>query len=202
VGIFDAMAAATPNAAPAEDFGPVIAGVAKAYPRLAPYMSNAVVRRGQTADDRQLEYYAPWASDNPNPGKSTMEIYNKDLQGDDLRDAVALDMLHHLGGVKPDGTPVDPAYFALKQKMTDAIMAANKPMDRDAYQEDLKKYPDSGSYEQWMAHNRADAYIRGYVNPRLNPEWQHPGIYTQPMQATGNRIREYLMTPPTQDVAK
>lgn len=194
--MFTGKAVGTPPSGPAEDFTPVLNDVAKAYPGLAPYVANTAVRRGVTKDDRQLEYYAPWEETNPNPGRSTVEIYNTDLKGSDLRDSIALDMLHHLGGTDPKGQPVDPKYLALKQQMVAAIAKANHPFDQEAYQQDLKAYPDSGSYQDWMAHNRADAYIRAYVNPRLNPEWQQPGLFTPDMQAVGDQIKRYIATPP------
>lgn len=181
---------------PAEDFAPVLSAVAKAYPRLAPYVAQTAVSRGKTEDDRQLEFYAPDEADNPTPGKLHVQMFNDDLKGDDLRDSVALDMLHHVGSIDPKtGNPIDPNYYAMKSALRDQIKAANREMDREAYKEDLKAYPDSGSYDDWLEHNRVDAYVRGLVSPRMNPEWQQPGIYTPQMQHIGQSIRSYLSTP-------
>lgn len=188
-----AAALGQPAAAPADsEFTDALNAVGTKYPRLKPYLSNVSVRRGTTNDDRQLEYYAPWDSDNPNPGKSTVEIYSPDLKGNTLSESIALDMLHHLGGQTPDGKPVDPTYNGLKQQMVAAIKAANQPWDREAYQMDMKQYPDSGSYDQWMQHNRADAYIRALVSPEMNPEWNAPDLYTPDMKRLGAQIVNYL----------
>jgi hypothetical protein len=189
-------AALGPAASAPDEFAPVIADVGKRYPALSPYLGNVVVRRGQTQDDRQLEYYAPWEGDNPNPGKNTVEIYNPDLKGDSLTQSVALDILHHVGGVDSNGKPVDPKYYALKQQLMAAIKQANRPMDQEAYQQDLKAYPDTGSYDQWLAHNRADAYIRAMVSPEMNPEWNQPGMFTPAMKSVGDQINQYLRAPP------
>lgn len=197
-----ALLAQQPQQQP-EDFHPVLQDVAKAYPRLAPYVANTAVGRGTTTDDRQLEFYAPWDEDNPHRGSLYVELYNKGLTGKALRDSIALDMLHYTGGTNPQtGQPVDSNYYTMKQQMMAAIKQRNAPMDQEAYQQDLKQYPDSGSYDQWLAHNRADAYIRGLVSPDLNPEWQEPGVYTPQMKKIGDQIRAYLITPPTQGTTR
>lgn len=178
-----------------EDFSSNIQAVGQKYPRLSQYLGNVAVQRGTTKDDRQLEYYAPWEGDNPNPGKSTIELYNKNLQGDDLTDSIALDLLHHIGGTAPNGQPVDPNYQYLKQNLANEIKSENRPMDRQAYIQDKKQYSDTGTYDDWLGNNRVDAYIRGMVSPRMNPEWAQPGVYTPAMKQIGSQIIQYLQQP-------
>ena len=169
--------------------------VAKAYPGLTPHLANATAQWGTPTgpkDDRQLEYYAPWESNNPNPGKSTVELYNRKLQGQDLTDSVALDMLHYVGGTNPQtNSPVDPRYYALKQQMGQEIGKANRKMDWEAYNQDTHQYGPQ-PYQDWLDKNRTDAYIRGIVSPRMNPEWQQPGMYTPSMSTIGDQIKAYL----------
>ena len=183
-------------AAPASD---VLREVAKAYPGLAPHLANVAVQWGKSSgpkDDRQLEYYPPWEADNPNPGKSTVELYNRDLKGADLTDSVGLDMLHYIGAVDPrTSQPVDPAYYALKKAMGNEVGKANRHMDWEAYNQDTHDYGPQ-SFQDWLDKNRTDAYIRGYVSPRMNPEWQQPGMYTPSMSAVGDKIKAYLANAP------
>ena len=175
---------------------PVLEGVASAYPRLRQYTPQTIVKIGTANDGRQLEYYSPWERENPNPGKITVEIFNHDLKGRELSEAIALDMLHYLGGLAPDGHPIDPAFYAMKQEMKSAILAADRRMDTEAYEEERRAGLAGPSYEDWLDDNRVDAYIRGYVSPEMNPEWRQPGTFTPEMEQVGERIKQYLQTEP------
>lgn len=177
----------------------VLGQVAQAYPGLAKHLGNAVVRWGKNTgpeDDRQLEYYPPWEGDNPNPGKNTVELYNKNLKGQDLTDSVALDMLHYAGSVDPrTAKPVDPQYYALKKAMVDQLRTRNASWDVADYK-DSAKYGDPGTYDDYLEKNRADAYIRALVSPRMNPEWSNPALFTPEMKSIGAQIRAYISTHP------
>lgn len=194
-----AQAPAAPAAAPAapEDFSETTSGIAQSYPALAPYLNKLAIQRGTPSgpdDDRQLEFYQPWETENPNPGKITTELYNKDLKGQDLQETIAGDMLHHLGSVDPTtGQPVDPKWMAMKQQLIAARGVPQTLMDAEAYQQE-KSNPsyETAPYDQWMQNNRSDAYIRGAVFPKQNPEWQQDGIYSPAMQAVAGQMRDYL----------
>jgi hypothetical protein len=187
-----------PDVQPAkENFQPVINDVARQYPGLQPYTKNLTVQRGSTTDpndDRQLEFYQPWDSDNPNPGKITSELYNKNLTGQDLTETIAGDMLHHLGTTDPStGQPVDPKWMAMKQQMIAGMGPDQASMNQEAYQQERANTAyQTGPYDDWMNNNRADAYIRGALFPNQNPEWQQPGTYTPAMQQTAAAMRAYL----------
>lgn len=180
-----------------EDFNPVVKDVAQQYPGLAPYTKNLAIQRGTTTnpnDDRQLEFYQPWDSDNPNPGKITSELYNKKLKGQDLTETIAGDMLHHLGTVDPaTGKPINPKWMAMKQQMIDGMGPDQDSMNKEAYQQE-KSNPayETGPYDQWMKNNRSDAFIRGALFPNQNPEWQQSGMYTPAMQKAAAAMRLYL----------
>lgn len=178
----------------------IVQNVAMAYPGLTKHLAKTAVQWGTPSgpeDDRQLEFYQPWEGDNPNPGKATVELFNRDLKGKQITDSVALDMLHHVGAVDPQtNQPVDPDYYPLKQQMLQQVKAAAHPWDKEAYQDDVKAYGPQ-SYDDWLAHNRTDAYIRGYISPEMNPEWQQPGIYSPDMVKTGDAIKRYLTARPS-----
>ncbi len=171
---------------------PVLTEVGSIFPRLRPFLTQATVRYAPPRDDRQLEFYPPWERDNPEPGRLTVEVYNPRLQGRDLTESIGLDLLHHLGGTDPNGAAVDPQYRAIRQEMAQAIESADSPIDRRAYAEEAMHRPDAGSYSEWLDRNRVDAYIRGFLSPRLNPEWQQSGTYNAEMVRIGNRLRQYL----------
>lgn len=168
--------------------------VSRAYPALAKYAPSTTVQWGQTSgpeDDRQLEFYQPWEGENPNPGNATVELYNRNLKGDDATDSVALDMLHRVGAIDPrTNAPVDPQYYALKKAMADQIRQRSAPWDVADFK-DAQKYG-STSWDDYLENNRADAYIRAAVSPRMNPGWDDPHLWTPEMQQIGQKIRAYL----------
>jgi hypothetical protein len=183
--------------APPESFQPTADAISQQYPGLQPYVSKLAIQRGQTSgpdDDRQLEFYQPWQSDNPNPGKITTELFNKNLQGQDLTETVAGDMLHHLGTTDPStNQPVNPTWMDMKNRLIGAMGPDQNQMNNEAYQQE-KSNPsyETGSYDDWMKNNRSDAYIRGALFPKQNPEWQEDGIYNPAMQSVAGEMRNYL----------
>lgn len=182
-----------------DDLQSALTGVSSSYPTLAPYMKDAVVQRGVSSgpnDDRQLEFYQPWESENPNPGKLTTEIYNNNLKGPDLQQAIAGDALHHLGAIDPrTSQPVDPQWLAMKQRLIDARQPDHEQMDRGAYQQEQSSPYGAPSYDDWMKNNRADAYIRAGLFPDQNPEWQKPGLLTPEMGKIFEEMKNYLTKP-------
>ena len=53
-------------------------------------------------DDRQVEFFPPWESQNPNPGKLTVQPYRKELaSGEGLTNTVSGELLHYIGGETP-----------------------------------------------------------------------------------------------------
>ncbi len=196
-GLFGTGAAAQPASPAPENFQPVADSVSQQYPALAPYVKNLSIQRGIPSgpdDDRQLEFYQPWEKENPNPGKITTELYNKDLKGQDLTETVAGDMLHHLGTTDPStGQPVDPMWMDMKQRLIGAMGPDQAKMDKQAYeQEKANPSYETGSYDDWMKNNRSDAYIRGALFPKQNQEWQEDGIYNPAMQDVTSEMRNYL----------
>jgi hypothetical protein len=199
-------AQATPPAnTPQAAMDPRLSEVQKAFPRLAPYLSNVTVQQGTKAagDDRGLEFYPPWESKNPNPGKITLELYDK-MQGPALTTALGGDLLHYLGGTDPKtGKPVDPQYAAMKQAVLKARTPQQDALDRRIYAEAIKNEGERRPYAQWLDQSRIDAYIRGYVTPELGgrypDEWRKNGFYKDPnMLKAVQAIQQYVTTAPQQ----
>lgn len=176
---------------------PRIAAVGKAFPRLAPYLKNVVIMKGKNTkgDDRGLEFYPPWESENPNKGKITIQLF-----GPASTSAIGGDIMHYLGAIDPKTkNPVDPAFFKMKQ----AVMAARTPQqdrtDRQIYADAVKNQGEKRSYKDWLQQSRIDAYIRGYVTPELGgkypDEWRKNGWYNQPnMKNAVETIKQYVTT--------
>jgi hypothetical protein len=169
--------------------------VAAQYPALAPYTANTVVSRGNPSgpqDDRQLEFYQPWESDNPTPGQLHVQLFNKNLQGGDLNEAIAGDLLHHLGSVDPrTGQPVDRTFYALKQQLGAARTPEHLRADQEAYKmEAANPSYTTSPYPQWDRDSRLDAYVRGGVFPKQNPGWDK--YLTPEMQPIFREMRSYL----------
>jgi hypothetical protein len=177
-----------------DDYSSDLAAIGIAYPALQPHLANTVVQRGKLSgpdDDRQLEFYHPWDQDNPNPGKSTVELF-KSMSSGDRQEAIAGDMLHHLGAVDPaTGQPVDPTFYAMKQQLGAARSPEHLQADREAYgQEAANTSYTTLPYDDWDKSSRLNSYVRGGVFPRQNPGWDE--YLTPDMQPIFQRMRGYL----------
>jgi hypothetical protein len=172
----------------------LLGAVAQQYPALAPHLGNFIVQWGPAqADARQLEFYPPWERDNPNPGKTTLELYNRDLNGAALQNAVAGDALHLLGAVDPrTGEPVDQRYYAMKQQLLGSLTPQQQSIDRRAYERE-RAFGDPGPYDDWMQRSRLDAYIRGRLTPDANDAWGR-AYNTQQLNLLEG-MRNYLKAP-------
>jgi hypothetical protein len=193
-----------PTPTPKVPMDPRLAAVQKQFPRLAPYLSKVMIQQGKKTnpnDDRGLEFYPPWESENPNPGKITLELFDR-LQGPTLTTALGGDLLHYLGGVDPkSGKPVDPEYYAMKQAVLKARTPQQQAMDQREYANAVKNEGEKRPFAQWLQQSRIDAYIRGYVTPELGgkypDEWRKQGQYKSPaMLKAVEAIRQYVTTAP------
>ncbi len=191
------------QAQPASALDPRLASVAQQYPRLAPYLPMVQVQQGKKSspdDDRGLEFYPPWESENPNPGKITLELYDP-MQGQTLTTALGGDLLHYLGSVNPQtGKPIDPQYWTMKQSVMNARTPHQDEVDRGIYKQAVRAGQEGRSYQDWLMQSRADAYIRGYVTPEMGgrypDEWRRNGWYKEPaMKQAVEAIRQYVTSP-------
>jgi hypothetical protein len=178
------------------DFSDDIESIGNDYPALKPILQNTVVKQSKPEgpdDDRQLEFYPPWETDNPNPGKSTVELF-RDMEPTDRREAIAGDLLHHLGAINPaTNQPVDSTWYGLKQELGAARTPQHLAIDQQAYaQEKANPNYETSPYPEWDQSSRLDAYVRGGMFPRQNPEWQEPGFLTPQMHEIFGRMRQYL----------
>lgn len=170
------------------------------YPAYLPFLPKVVIRPGTTTadDDRQSETYPPDESENPNPGKITIQPYHKELlKPDNLRNMVSGELLHIIGGKNGNtGQPNDPTYYELKQKVAESRTPHQQAVDEKTY-EAAKKDGDTRSFDQWFDQSRLDEYLMGYVTPDKADEWRKNGWYADPkMNQAVESVRKYLTSPP------
>jgi hypothetical protein len=179
---------------------PRLESVAQQFPRLKQYLSNVKVQEGKKTDpkdERGLEFYPPWESENPNPGKITLELYDQ-MQGPTLTNALGGDLLHYVGSLDPKtGNPIDPQYYQMKQAVLNARTPKQDALDRREYENSRQTEGETRSYRDWLQQSRIDAYIRGYVTPELGgrypDEWRRNGFYNDPkMRQAVESIRQYV----------
>jgi hypothetical protein len=178
---------ATPAGGPFDD---EVSSITKAYPALAPYDWSGVDSRAKgISNGRQLEFYPPEDPDNPTPGKPTIEVFNPELQGEALKQAILGDMLHHLPSV-------DPGWAALRQKFLQSLTPEQDKKNKEEYAIDREQYGETAPYDQWMQMSRLDAYLRGYLTPDKNDNWSKPigksPAYTPEQLQLLEQMREHL----------
>jgi hypothetical protein len=187
---------------PQPSLDPRLAAVAQQFPRLAPYLSQVQVQQGKKAnpkDDRGLEFYPPWESQNPNPGKITLQLFDQ-MQGPTLTNALGGDMMHYLGAIDPKTQkPIDPQFYQLKQQVLAARTPRQQALDHTMWKQLVQTGQERRSYEDWLQQSRGDAYIRGYVTPEMGgrypDEWRKNGFYNEPaMKQAVEAIRQYVTT--------
>lgn len=179
------------------DDNSILEEVAKEYPRLRAHLKDVKISRkkGDTSG-RQIEYYPPEERDNPNPGFTTLEIYNQNLKGKYLNNAIAGDMLHRLGGLDKDNNPYDRDFYDMKQKFLSSRTPEQLMMDRNSYDEAVKR-GDTRNYEDWDKFSRGDAYIRGYLFPDEQDNWKN--VYSPSQRESLEKMRGYLKSMPEQN---
>lgn len=179
---------------PPSDLPAIMGRVQQQYPALSPYLGNASVQwGGPQSDGRQLEFYPPWERDNPNPGRTTLELYKPQMQGNALVKAIGGDMLHHLGGIDPNGNPVDPQWLAMKRALVGSLTPDQLAVDKNAHLQ-AQMQGDPRSFDDWMQSSRADAYIRGKLTPDAADQWKD--VYNPQQNALLAGMRQYLSTAP------
>lgn len=169
----------------------LINNIESEYPMLGGHLrSSEISFEKDHGDGRQLEFYPPWESENPTPGKPHIQVYG-DLQGRELQHAVAGDMLHYLGSYHPEtGEAPDPKFRELKSQFAQTITPEQDAMNRRAYAMDQKAHGDVGSFDDWMERSRVDAYIRGYLFPDKEDNWRN--AYTDEQKNILNRMDNYI----------
>lgn len=137
------------------------------FPRLkaSPSPFAVIDRRGQVGRGAgALEFYHPKELYNPLPGKATIAVFDKGLDGDMLDKAVFGDMLHFL----PE---FDQKFAALRNEFANTITREQLEVDRRAYDRARRERGEDRPFADWFRQSRLDAYIRGFLAPDKDNDW-------------------------------
>ena len=115
------------------------------------------------SDNRQLEYYSK--EDSPT-GKERVEIFNPNLQGEELKNAIFGDMLH-------SAPSKSKKYADKKLQLINSRTPEQIEIDNRAYEIAIKQ-GEKRPFDKWYAVSRSDAFIRGY----LAKQWED-SYYTE-----------------------
>lgn len=154
------------------------------YPALRAVNPFVVDSRGKPSEHGGgLEYYhANTEQTSPLPTVNTIELFDKDLEGQWLQDAVAGDSMHGLAAY-------DPKYAAMRQQFRGMLTPEQVAFDQRKFQ---SEHEPGDTFDKWMERSWLDAYIRGYLFPDKNDEWRKSGVYTPDQIAMLERMRKHI----------
>ena len=146
------------------------------YPRLKKYVTDIEIRQNLNPDWTygmgQLEFFPIGETYSPNPDKTVIEIYNPNLKGEWLEQAIFGDMLHGLPNKDPEFTELRSQF---KDSLTeDQMQTANEMYQR---QESSGKHPPR-EFDKAFDVSILDGFIRGYIAPDEHDEWRQNNFYT------------------------
>jgi hypothetical protein len=178
-------------------YSDVLQAVGEKYPALAKHVQNTIVQDAKPPKgaDYGLETYPPWESENPNPGKTTIELY-RNFDRSKLPEVIAGDLIHVAGGIDPrTGSPVDPTYHSLKDQVKASRTPQQDALDHKVWEQD-KKNGEKRPFDQWFDESRGEAYVRGLLFPDDRDEWRKQGVYSSnpKLKSTIEQIGNYLTT--------
>jgi len=162
----------------------VAQAVMQKYPALRQVNPFVVDSRGQSSQHGGgLEYYHANTEDSsPLPSLNTIEVFDPNLTGQWLEDAVAGEALH--------GLPfVDPRFASMRRAFQQSLTPAQVAFDQRKFKETAAP---NDTFESFMDRSWLDAYIRGYLFPDKNDEWRQSGVYTPEQRDMLERMRSYI----------
>lgn len=187
-----------PNQSSPNEYSKVLEDVGAEYPALAPHTKNYMVYQAlQPRDEKgnSLETYLPWEDWNPHPGKIVSELYQKFSDPQELKNAIAGDLIHYLGAKNPKtGEPVDQTYYDLKQAVKKARSPEQKAIDYKEYKNSVKNEGEKRSFNQWFDDSRGEAYVRGRLFPDHNDEWKQWYEENPKLAKAVDEVGRYLKT--------
>ena len=163
-------------------FRGMVQSITKQYPRLGG-ADWQVFYGDQKNNTRRghLEFYPPDERDNPRPGKPSIEVFNRSVGGDDLRQMVFGDMLHHL-------SDTDPEWKRLRNKYSDTISRERKLEEYDF----AKGQGETRDLKKWWDVSRLDAHVRGYIAD----QWpKDDGFYSDKQKDILREMQQLLTQP-------
>jgi|TARA_R110000824_G_scaffold140979_1_gene307307 hypothetical protein len=146
------------------------------YPRLKKYITDVEIRQNLNPDWEygmgQLEFFPVGEINSPSPDKTVIEIYNPNLKGEWLEQAVFGDMLHGLPNK-------DPEFTELRNQFKDSLTGDQMKLAVDMYerQEATSEHPPR-EFDKAFDVSILDGFVRGYIAPDEHDEWRQTNFYT------------------------
>lgn len=139
-----------------------------------PIFKNIPMAVTRASGPYESETYMPWDEENPQKGKLHVQLRSQGVQaqtGQQLHDTIASEGLHYLGAKQPDGQPVNPQWYALKQQFQQALTPRDVELAKQRWQEEQKN-GEKRPFQQFMDQSYLDMFFRGYLFPQnQGPEW-------------------------------
>jgi hypothetical protein len=178
----------------AQELAPMMQQIQQENPVLQQHPFH--VRRGNGPEQYQSEFYSPWSGDNPAPGMATIELYNPNIKGQELKNLMLGETFHHLGSVDPKtGNPVDPKWFGFKQQFLNSLTPDQISTDLQDYGREIQSGSKYDSIGQYYQQNRLEAYFRGGISPMNKAEADDWGrTYTPEQKKILEAAKTYLKT--------
>jgi len=139
-----------------------------------------------------LEFYHPddeGAPNNPNPffGTPTVEVFDPNLKGDWLKQAIMGDMMHYAPTASPEFNDLREQYRGTLESNP-----MNRYMNKRRYKYAQDNQGESRDYDKWFEASGLDAHIRGRLTPDENNEWAN--AHTPEQIDIVERMKEALKT--------
>ncbi len=136
------------------------------------------------------ETYPPSESNNPQPGKWTVQLRDPKAIADrkNWPDMVSLEAIHAL-------QQNDPVYQIRSQQFIDSMTPGQQADSHRAYQRDRTEFGNTEPYEEYLPRVQAQEYLRGMLFPKVIPNWVGPkgeGQYTPQQMGLSKVIQSYL----------
>lgn len=167
------------------------------FPRLKGIEMN-LIQRPRVDDEPKIEFYPANEGRNPLPGMPTLELRGTSLQGGQLEDAIAGDLLHYLGSAEPVN---DPEYRNLKMSFMDGWSNSERQFALEKFKTHQGKHPeDRRSFDQWFDTVWTDMWIGGLLFPGLTDEFTNaaPRVLSKSQMKNIQDMRSLLQRSSTQ----
>ena len=152
-------------------------------------MDVIVDPNAKTEGSGDIEFYPPDERDNPNKGRPTMVILNKQnwdkMTKEEQDRAIVGEKLHYM-------PKVDKKFSEMRKGFEGMMTDEQWDFEKKHYDKLVKEGKESRPFKQWWEVSRLDAYIRGYLAPDRNDEWRKSGAYTGKQKIHLEEMKKYI----------
>jgi hypothetical protein len=142
-----------------EELG-ALAGIREQYPMFSDIEVRDLRDQG-VQDGRRLEFTEAYDDRYDSP---LIEVFDPDLQGDELEQAIIGEYLH-------EAPRRNPQYAEMREILQSLKTPEQLQHDVDMYLDAVDRFGEDRPFEQWNEISRKDAFIRGYAVGQWEPEY-------------------------------